>query len=132
MDLKNIDQLIEHIESLKKSGNYVEARLILEQIVAQIESNYDPDLKKPPWYFNQLSIILKKLGEPTLAERRRIQADEIILQNYIIHCKQVMDMPKSERDQYYPNGPIPTKNVMESAKRLRKINPELVEEAGLQ
>jgi hypothetical protein len=131
MEIKSIEEFTKEIEALKHAGNYVAARNILEQTVAWLESHSDPEQKMPPWYFDQLSIVLKKLGEPEEAERRRIQAEEIVLQNYIIHCKQVMDMPKPVRDQCYPNGPVPTKKELEAAKRLLKSRPELIKISGL-
>jgi tetratricopeptide (TPR) repeat protein len=131
MDNNGIQDLTERIEDLKRTGKYAEARLILEQVVAEIDNNYDPEDTRPPWYHQQLGIVLRKLGFKEEAKVCIAQADEIVIRNYINHSKIIYEMPIEIRMTYYPNGPVVTKKVLESAARLQNTNPELLKAAGL-
>ena len=131
MKKNNIEQLTSQIENLKRAGKYAEARVILEQVVLELDENINPDEIKPPWYHHQLSIVLKKLGAKEEAKKRLDQADEIVIRNFINQSRVIYEMPIEIRSKYYPNGPIVSHKVIDAAARLQKSNPELVKLAGL-
>ncbi|MGB4594496.1 MAG: hypothetical protein WBI14_01140 [Anaerolineaceae bacterium] len=131
MDTNSIQDFTENIEHLKRTGKYMEARLILEQIVSERDNSSDQEDTRPPWYHQQLGIVLRKLGFKEEAKVRITQADEIVIRNFINHSKIIYEMPNEIRMAYYPNGPVVTKKVLESAARLQNSKPELLKAAGL-
>lgn len=115
---------------MKRSGNYAKARVILEQVVAWLDENIPSGEKKPPWYHEQLGIVLRRLGESAEAKRRTAEADQIVIYNFILHIQDVYNLPVEIRMRYFPNGPVITKNILDSAKRLHKTRPDLFEPSG--
>lgn len=120
MDIQNIEELVDLIKSLKRSGDLEGAKNILLQCVEFMDSHFGPNDKKPPWYHAQLGIVLRKLGETDLGNSYSKKADEIILHNLRIHIMQVYEMSDQTRKDCYPNGPVITKKALEAAQRLYK------------
>lgn len=131
LEINSIQDLTNLIEELKRRGDYSGAHNILEQTIAYLEDRPCPDERIPPWYHEQLSIVLKKLGHKEEAIRVKQIYDEIVIRNFIIESKRIEKEPKYIRERYWPDGPVITKKVIESAKRLIKTNPALVKAAGL-
>lgn len=130
-DLSNPTWYVEDIKELKRNGDYQKAYELLLQIVYILENTASSDGRIPPWYHEQLSIVLKKLGYKEQAIRVKQIYDEIVITNFIIESGLLARTPIDIRERYYPNGTVITKKVLESAKRLLKTNPELVKSANL-
>ena len=131
----SILDLVEKIKQLKRDGDYLAASKILFYCTDWIDSHSFPDNLKPPWYFEQLGIVLKKLENIELAEYYTNRYDEIVIYNHIIQARNI-DPVFSDVDKiYYPKGLPITKTVAISAKRLKQkydakgkssINPEIL------
>ena len=126
MNIKNIEELVELIKSLKRKGDLEGAKNILLQCVEFVDLHYGVEDQKPPWYHEQLGIVLRKLGEVDLGNNYIRLSDQIIMQNLRIHIMQVYEMDDRIRADCYPNGPVITKKALEAAQRLYKEGDETV------
>lgn len=113
--MPSISEFVEAIKILKRNGDYEAARFILTQTVNWLDTHIPPGEVIPPWYYEQLSIVLKKLGDKAAAKTMRMRADEIIVANFI----------------HYPGASVITKKVYDAARRLLPYRPELLREANL-
>lgn len=131
MENISIQDLVDLINGLKRNGDLDGARNILVQTISYLETSYNPNDVIPPWYYKQLSIVLKKQGFKDESIRVKQLYDEIVVRNFMIGEERIKKEPESIQKMYWPNGPVITKKVIESAKRLLRTKPDLVNSAGL-
>lgn len=131
----SILDLVEKVKQLKREGDYLTASKILFYCTDWIDCHAFPDNQKPPWYFEQLGIVLKKLGNIELAEYYTNRYDEIVIYNHIIQARNIDPVSSDVDKTYYPKGLPISKTVVISAKRLKlrydtegksSINPEIL------
>jgi hypothetical protein len=131
VDFETIQDFTNFITDLKRRGDLAGARNFLEQTVAYFERVYSREDGIPAWYYEQLSVVLKKQGFKEEAARIKQKYDETVINNHAVETKRIAKLPDDIRLKYHPNGPVITKKTVNSAKRLMKTNPELVKAAGL-
>ncbi len=119
---------MEEIEHLIRHNNLDQAEALVLKCIKRIEEKRFEKEKIPPAFYNKLSIIQRKQGRLDEAESSRIKADQIVIDNFVAHVKMVYKMPTEEmRNEYYPDGPVITKKVTTSAKRLEKHTPNFMD-----
>ena len=76
-------------------------------------------MQLPPFYYEQLGIIFRKLKQPELGEKYTRLFEDVMIQNYFIQRKRIEADPDAKK--YYPKGPVITKKL-ERILNKRNIN----------
>lgn len=96
---------------MKREGRLEEARNLLLGCVKWLETNHELDPQTPPWYYEQLAIVYRKLKQNEEANKYTILYEDVVIQNFLHAKNEITKNPKWLRDKYWPDGPVITKEV---------------------
>ncbi len=108
------------IQRLKREGKFLEAKSLLLKCIDTIEIEED-DLKKPPFYYQEMSIVLRKLNEFEDASRYFIIYEETLINNYLIAKQMYLDEAPRMKKLYYPNGLPINQDTIKALQRHNRL-----------
>lgn len=105
---------------LKREGKFLEAKSLLQNCIYTIEVIED-DLKKPPFYYKEMSVVLRKLNEFEEASRYFILYEETLINNYLIDKQMYLDESPRSKILYHPNGLPITQDTIKALQRHNRL-----------